>query len=644
MSLQGDDFREKWRKLGADALLHFVSEVMPVGGAGSLERGDYIASVNDIIAVNDLGPLLDDQSAETKVKLPEAVLKMEAEWAARFPINYDAIANAELKRRSDLLAQMSPVDQAMLEKPDDQDWLHWRRTYDGIGFSPLTQIDRNNVSELDLAWALALPFGTNAITPLVHDGVVFINSNGTVRAIEGSTGDVIWQFARTTERRMQSSQPRSMAMSGSTIFVPTSDLHMIALDARTGEVLWDHAIEPKGTPFQLTAGPLIVRDKVIQGVSGCVDAANVGGCFIVAMDKETGKELWRFYTIARPGEPGGDSWNGAPLERRFGASVWSTASYDPELNLVFVGASQTYNVSALIEKQARKGKSADGLYTNSTLALNPDTGKLHWYYQHFAAEALDLDWAFERTIVKLPTASGERKLIVTAGKLGIFDVIDAQTGQYVFSHDLGLQNVVASIDPETGGKTTSRSALLRQGEVISVCPSALGVRNWPATAYDPQTHIIYVPASEGCMDVSYAPDKDIDMDFVHHTRPDSDGMIGRVAALNLATREPVWTIRRRASEASAILATAGGLIFEGSRDRWFHASDSMTGEVLWQRRLDGVPHSFPISFAVDDVQYVAVTTGGGTPIDTFWRPFTPEIIIQPDATTLWVFRLRFSKR
>lgn len=319
--------------------------------------------------------------------------------------------------------------------------------------------------------------------------------------------------------------------------------------------------------------------------------------------------------------------------------MWTTGSYDPELDLVFIGTANTYNASTLIEPQAGKGDSADALYTNSTPALDPDTGELVWYFQHFPGDLWDLDWAFERMIVALPTSVGEKKVVVTVGKLGIFDVLDAKTGDYLFSYDMGLQDVVEKIDPETGRKTARQSATPRVDSSVFVCPSSLGVRNWPATAFDPIHKILYTPVSEACMDVLYEPGKGMDTGWVHKVRPDSDGMIGGVAGLDLNNKKIVWSLRYRASGSSAILTTGGGLVMEGTSDRWFRAFDNATGETLWQIRLDGVPNSFPISFSVDGTQYIAVTAGGGGIHDTFWRPFNPEIKSPADATTLWVFKL-----
>ncbi|MCK9503763.1 MAG: PQQ-binding-like beta-propeller repeat protein [Porticoccaceae bacterium] len=636
-SLANQGFVDKWQQQGTKKLLHYVVASMPVGKEGSLTKAQYVSVVNDIIRKAELGDTFETSVVDNEAFWDDTTIEMDVDWVSKLPTNNDATAIAAAEHQSALLRSVSPVTQELLENPGDGDWLHWRRTYSGSGFSPLRQINKKNVAKLGVAWALALPAGTNAITPLVHDGVMFVNSNGTVRAIDALRGDILWQFSRSAERRMQSSQPKSMAISGSTLLVPTSDLHILALDIQTGKVLWDHAIEPEGTPYHLASGPLVVKDKIIQGVSGCYDASIAGGCFVVALDASTGAELWRFYTIAKPGEAGGDSWNGAPLERRSGGSVWSTASYDPELNLVYIGTSQTYHIAALIEEQENQGQSKDALYTNSTLAINPDTGELVWHYQHFPGDLWDLDWAFERSVLDLPTPDGTQKAVVTLGKIGILDALDAKTGEYLFSLDMGLQQLVDRIDPETGRKHAKEEFIPKADGTAFVCPSSLGVRSWPATAVDPETGVLYTPALEACMDVLYEPGKGVDTGWVHKPRPDSDGNIGGVYALDLKAKKITWQQRRRASGSSAILATAGGLVFEGTRDRWFRAFDNKTGKLLWDIRLDGVPSSFPISFAVDGKQFIAITAGGGNVHDTFWRPFTPEINSPADGTTLWVF-------
>jgi alcohol dehydrogenase (cytochrome c) len=408
---------------------------------------------------------------------------------------------------------------------------------------------------------------------------------------------------------------------------------------RTGKLLWDTPIAGPEGRLQTTAAPLVVKGKVIQGVSGCQGDAFAGGCYIVALDAETGKEAWRFHTIARPGEKGGDSWNGAPTEKRYGGSVWTTPSFDVDTGLLYFGTAQTYNIATLTGPGgSNKPGSKDALHTNSTLAIDPDTGKLAWSYQHFPGDIWDLDWSFEQTVI---TIAG-RKAVVTIGKLGIVEAVDAKTGKYLWSLDLGLQNLVTAIDPKTGRKTYDPSMIPEKGQTKRVCPGALGVRNWLATAADPTSGQLFVPIVESCMNIGMRDTGDGpsgDMLLETLAMSGNGGQHGRVAAIDLATRKVTWTNRRRAPAASAILATAGGLVFEGSLDRWFRALDSASGKVLWQARLDDSPHGFPITYMAGDTQYVAIVTGGGTPHDFIYRSFTPEFRIPARQRTLWVFKL-----
>lgn len=641
--LSGVVFHQKWNQRGAEALLRLVTATMPPAKSGSLAGKDYVDVTNFILAKNGLASLGTAASIEQD-KLPAATEgSSDAGGAGDASENRDEQFRAAKTQRAALLDGMAPVTEMMLRSPPSNDWLNWRRTDNGFGYSPLGQINVSNADDLQLAWSLTLPAGTNEITPLVHDGVMFVNSNGTVQALDGGTGDLLWKFTRraapVTPAGPPVSQPRNLAIFGTTLYVPTLDNHMLALNVRTGALLWDHQIEKSPGVLRLTGGPIVVRGKVIQGVAGCAGAAYAGGCFIVALDAQTGEETWRFNTVARPGQPDGDSWNLAPMSQRFGASVWSAGTYDAELNLVYFGTGQTYHIAPLIQPKPVKAGSADALYTDTTLALDPDTGRLVWHYQHLVRDVWDLDWAFERTIIDLPTPQGPTKVLVTIGKLGILDALDAKTGRYLFSHDAGLQTLVTAIDPKTGRKTTDPKLEPEAGKEKLICPFPGGARSWPASAYDPTTKTIYVPMFESCMLYTWKQGEGWDIQYTVLPRPDSDGNFGRVAAVNLETNHTVWQKRRRASQSSAIVATAGGLIFEGSRDRWFRASESATGKVLWQTRLDLTPNAFPIVYGKGNTQYVSITTGGGGPVDVSWQALTPELVNPSGATTLWVFKL-----
>jgi alcohol dehydrogenase (cytochrome c) len=351
--------------------------------------------------------------------------------------------------------------------------------------------------------------------------------------------------------------------------------------------------------------------------------------------------VWRFNTIARPNQFGGDTWNDAPLDQRTGGSIWITPSYDPDLDLIYSGVGQTYRASILLEGKPGKPGYNDALFTNSTLALRSDTGELVWHYQHMAREVWDLDWVFERTLSTLNVDGKPRKTVTASGKMALFDTLDAVTGKYLFSYDAGIQNLVVGIDPKTGVKRIASELEPKADVIRTVCPSASGGgRNWPATSFNPRTNVLFIPSNETCMPYLYTPGTG-SMDIAVFATPkvDGDGMVGRVQAVDLTTRKTLWIQRERAPHSSAVLATAGGLVFEGSRDRWFRALDDRTGKVLWKIRLNAPPSSYPISYSVNGVQYVAVTAGGGRTYDVNGGALTPEIQAPASGTTLWVFRL-----
>jgi alcohol dehydrogenase (cytochrome c) len=296
---------------------------------------------------------------------------------------------------------------------------------------------------------------------------------------------------------------KTLAIYGERLFAPTTDGHMVALDVRTGRVLWDQQVitdaeramngKAEGVALHLNGGPIVVKGKVIIGVSLGLENSP-GGCFIVALDTSSGRELWRFHTIARPGQPGGDSWNGAPVQERFGGGVWTAGSYDPELDLVYFGIGIPTSATLLEPRPGAKTVSNnDGLYTDATVALRPDTGELVWHYQHHQRDVWDLDWVFEQSVVTLPVAGKPRKLIVTGGKTALFDAVDAATGAFVFSKDMGVQNLVTQSirrpaqRPEPGGAARSgqtETALSRCLRRAQLAGDSVQPRHAPAVRTD----------------------------------------------------------------------------------------------------------------------------------------------------------------
>lgn len=651
--LSGSAFDARWRGQPPGALASFISARMPpsapgtVGAAAAADLEAYILKAEGGAA---------PQAAAAPAAAPAPTPRRAA---IRDP-GLDAARAARLQP----LARLTPVTDAMLRRPPQGDWLMWRRTYQTLGFSPLRQIDKRNVKALTEVWSWSLAPSQNEITPLVHDGVLFVQSGDTVQALGAAKGDLLWQYVRALPEGgtdAGATRVKTMAIYQDRLYAGFVDGHVVALDVRTGQLVWDHAVlsaaeasnrgRADGVSFHIDGGPIVVKGKVILGVSLGTDTPK-GGCFIVALDARDGSELWRFHTVAQPGEPGGDTWNGAPANERFGAGVWTPGSYDPDLNLVYFGTGNTYDVAELLEPRDGKVGPNDALYTDSTLALDPDTGKLAWRFQHVHRDVWDLDWVFEQSLIDLKIGGKVRKLVVTGGKIALFDALDRASGQYAFSRDMGLQNLVLSVDPRTGEKRLNPALEPEAGKTRFLCPSPIGARNWPATAIDPSSGVLFAPMLEFCTNYGYAPRSPaqtaaggVDISFSGMLpRPDNDGKFSRLTAMDLKTGKVVWMHRQRAPLASAMLATAGGILFSGDRDRYFRALDEATGKVLWQARLNATPNSFPITFAAGGQQYVAVATGAGSSWDGATAAAGSEIVNPAGGTTLWVFKLPAARR
>ena len=542
-----------------------------------------------------------------------------------------------------LLQNYSSVSDELLQNPPDADWLTWRRTYNNLGFSNLDQINRDTVAELELAWHQEVTAGNNMPTPLVHDGIMFLYSAGdVVLALDATNGEMLWRYSHDGDA--VTSHKFGIALHEDKVLVPTSDLHMVALNARTGEVIWDHAVDVGDNEgYALRSAPTVAGGQVIQGMAASFVP---GGGFIFAIDLDTGKETWRFNTLARPDAPGGNTWNNIPLEERQGGSVWNTGAYDAELDLVFYGVSPTYNTGPLLYSLGVDGVNNDALYTNTTLALRPATGELVWYYQHVANDQFDLDWIFERSIVELEINGELKKVVVTAGKPALFDALDAATGEYLFSVDTGLQNLFVAINPETGEKIPNPNVTLDAEEIRTVCPFYQGGRNWHASSINNDSGLLFVPMFEVCMDTLLDDSGTLlttGMRADTRPVPDTDGNYGRLQAIDLNTREPAWQYRQEVVPASASLATAGGLVFLGYLDNSFKAFDQQSGEIVWEAQLGAIPAAFPITYSVDGTQYVAVVagqlnihTGVWLGLQNKFSGFVPE---NQEAAALWVFAL-----
>jgi alcohol dehydrogenase (cytochrome c) len=534
-----------------------------------------------------------------------------------------------------------PVTDAMLLNPEPGEWPNWRRTLDGWGYSPLNQINTQNVHQLQLAWSWALNPGQSQPTPLVSNGVMYVPiPGGGVQALDAANGEFLWEYKNTPAGGgpARPSPMRNLAIYGDKIYVAMADARLVALNARTGAVAWDHQVADSKLGYAYSSGPIVVKGMIVAGINGCQRYKN-DICFISAHDSQTGKELWRTSTVARPGEPGGDTWGDLPLTFRAGGDAWIPGSYDPKTNLIYWGTSQ-----AKPWTRFARGTDGDALYTNSTLAIDPATGKIVWYYQHIPGETHDMDETFERVLVD----SGGRSSVFTMGKLAILWELDRRTGAFLSAHDLGYQNVL-DVDPRTGKATYRPGMIPKAGVELEFCPSSSGFKSLRAMAYHPETQAFYIPLNLHCEKGTFLQEvKRVEggggsggvrrTNLMHPSSPDG---IGEFLAMHAKTGKVLWRHRTRTPPNTSALTTGGGLVVVGDLDRYLYVHDATTGKILFQTRLPTSVQGFPITYAVNGRQYLAVPvgTGGGQWVTTIPGELLPEKRIAPVANALFVFAL-----
>jgi PQQ-dependent dehydrogenase (methanol/ethanol family) len=545
-----------------------------------------------------------------------------------------------------------PVTDEMLWKPSPSNWLSWRRTLDSHGFSPLDQIDRTNVGRLKMVWARGMGAGNMESTPLVYDGVMYAPGPADyIQAINARTGDLLWENRRKLPEGVRGGTNRNIAIWGTTLIDAGADNQMYAIDARDGSLVWETKVLDATARASASSGPIIANGKVIEGRQ-CQPQAGNDACIVTAHDAKTGKELWRARTIPLPGEIGYDTWGDVPMNERWHVGTWMVPSYDPETNTVFVGTSVTIPAP----KFTLGGNDKKHLYHNSTLAIDADSGKIKWYYQH-VVDHWDLDHPFERLLVETAVSPdpkevpwinprikpGERRKVITGipGKTGLVYTLDRQTGEFLWARPTVMQNVITKIDGATGEVFVNPDKLFtRIDEEKLICPSSNGGKNWPAGAYNPRSNVMFMPMQNMCMKAKTTTDKRDPARVYGLNMPgeiaEGTDKVGAVWAISVETGRTLWKYEQRAGVMS-LVSTGGGLVFGGDANGRFRAFDDRSGKVLWEQNLGAPVSGFPVVFAVDGKQYVAVTTGPSLVANSTLR-LTPEL--KPSNTgQLYVFAL-----
>jgi alcohol dehydrogenase (cytochrome c) len=548
------------------------------------------------------------------------------------------------------------VSDQSLRAPKPEDWLIHRGNYQAWGYSPLDQINKANVKNLQLVWSRGMEPGTNESTPLVYNGVMYLgNSGDVIQAIDAARGDLIWEYRRplpsaTSFRNGLGQRKRSIALYDDRVYFVSWDNFVVSLDARTGELVWQ---TDRGGAWLISnsTGPIVANGVVIAG-STCQYSAE--GCYVTGHDAKTGREVWRNEIIPRPGQPGDETWAGSPFEKRWMSGVWGQITYDPELDLAYYGSS---GVGPASEAQ-RNMPGATMAGTNTRFAVRPKTGEVVWKHQVLPRDNWDQECTFEMMIINTPvnpSASdflsvnpnarrGPRKTLTGVPcKTGIAWSFDAANGEFLWAKPTTEQNIVARIDPK-GLVTVNEDVVLKEvAKTYHVCPTYDGGRDWPQAAYNPKSNVMYIPLSNLCIDTTAGPDRNIAPQFAYNTNKvarfaTGKDKVGRIDAISVETGRTLWSWETRVTNYSPILATGSGLLFNGSMDRYLRALDADRGQALWEARLPSPVTGAAVTYSINGRQYIAVAAGGGA-IAAAPLSMTPEADTSSGHNAIYVFAL-----
>ena len=542
----------------------------------------------------------------------------------------------------------APVTDQRLVNPEPENWLMYRRTYDGWGYSPLEQITPANAATLVPVWTFSTGVAEgHQAPPIVNNGVMFVSTpQNQVLALDAKSGELLWRYKRDLPEDLFQLHPtnRGVGLYEDKVYLATLDAHVVALDAKTGKVLWDQTVEDYKKGYYMTLAPLVAKGKVIVGVSG--GELGIRG-FVQALDARTGSSAWKTFTIPAPGEPGSDTWKGDTW-RTGGVSVWITGTYDPQLNLTYWG---TGNAAQWIGDQ----RPGDNLYSASVLALDADSGKLRAYHQYHWNDSWDWDEVSAPVLMDVKRGDRTIKGLVHPARNGYLWLLERRADAIAFvdAKPYVKQTAFTSIDPRTGRPTYDESKKPVTGKKVAFCPSLWGGKDWVPAAYSPKTGYLYIPANENLCgsligaEQKYEPGKlwlgseikDIGLDVTAGT-----GHIGEIQAWDMNTGKKVWTRTFESHNWGPVLATGGGLVFAGgTNDRYFRAFDAKTGDLVWQWRTNSGITAVPSSFAVDGVQYIAVQSGWGVDAQRMQESldkFRGTQTDVPQGGVIWVFAVK----
>jgi alcohol dehydrogenase (cytochrome c) len=516
-----------------------------------------------------------------------------------------AVAQDSAKSSFSVTVDLAP--ERLLAQPVGANWLSYNGDYTGRRFSSLDQINVSNVKNLRAQWV----FHSNnsdslEVTPVVVDGMMFVTSANDAYALDGQTGRIVWHYSRpVTEGLIDDASQhhnRGVGIWHSRIYMETDNAHLLCLDARSGHLIWDVAYTDGNKNYGATSAPLVVKDKVLVGTSGGDDG--VRG-FVAAYDAETGKEAWRFWTIPGPGEPGSESWPGDMYMHGCG-TTWMPGTFDPGLNTIYWGTS---NPCPDFDGDPRPG---DDIYTNSVLALDPDNGKLKWFFQFTPHDLFDYDATETPVLIDTVYAGQPRKLLAEANRNGFFYVLDRTNGKFLsavrFAEKL---NWASGIDKQ--GRPI-RTDVMPSAEGTRICPGFSGATNWYAPSFNPDTGLFYFLSMENCNIYFKKAEKFEEGKTFYSTgvkRSVGDDRERILLAYNLESDKPVWRSVQigEGHSFAGTMTTKGGLVFFGDDAQSFEAVDARSGTPLWHFNTGQYLHASPMSYAINGTQYVAVASG-----------------------------------